>query len=66
LLVERLIGRYAGTRANMPFHVVERAIKTGAVRPVGAPEVISQKVEPELEAGQMPKKRRGRPRKVRR
>lgn len=65
MLVERLIGRYAGTRANMPFHVVERAIKTGAVRPVGAPEVISQKVEPELESA-LPKKRRGRPRKVRR
>jgi hypothetical protein len=66
LLVERLIGRYAGTRANMPFHIAERAIKTGAVRPVDAPEVISRKVEPELEAGQIPKKRWGRLRKVRR
>jgi hypothetical protein len=65
LLVERLIGRYAGTRAEMPFHIAQRAIRTGAVRPVGAPEVISEKVEPELEAVRV-KRRRGRPKKVRR
>jgi hypothetical protein len=66
LLVERLIGRYAGTRAEMPFHIAQRAIRTGAVRPVGMPEVVSEKVGPEPEAALKPKKRRGRPRKVRR
>jgi hypothetical protein len=65
LLVERLIGRYAGTRVEMPFHVAQGAIKTGAVRPVGAPEVVSEKVEPDPEAS-LPKRRRGRPRKMRR
>ncbi len=65
MLVERLIGRYAGTRVDMPFHIARRAIQTGAARPVNAPDVISEKVEPEPESA-LPKKRRGRPRKVRR
>ena len=60
MLVERLIGRYVGSRVEMPFHVAKAAIKTGAVRPVNSPGVINQAIEPEPVAEVEPKVRRRR------